>query len=407
MKKIFLAFCLGCLLLLGGCNSLDEITETEELVEAVPVSNTETELSEGDDILEEEIEVVIDEKYSDYSFELREGRKVVLFFYSDTCQACARWEEELKSVLLDLPDAALVLKVNVDTSKDVVEEFEVMKDSVVVFLDEEGNVLKKLMNPDLAKVFTFFGGVMLNLDEQLEEEDLVYEEKEILDEVVLVDLETEKKNEQEEDLSSVVTFRVGSELVDCVGVAPQKCLMIDDEYFYDEIVGFTYEAGYEYVLRVRKDVIENPPADGSSFSYNLVEIVSKEVSVLREELLEEDEVVLEENIIEKEIQSDLASPRYESYSSSLVTAELGRKYVLYFHAGWCPNCRRLDSEISGLNATLPYGSVIFKTDFDTEIELRATYGVTQQTTLVLIDKDGSHTVKLDAQFSDLRAFFDS
>ncbi len=54
--------------------------------------------------------------------------------------------------------------------------------------------------------------------------------------------------------SEVVTLYVGPELVDCVGVGPQKCMMVKTEpdgeyqYFYDQIEGLEYEEGYEYEL---------------------------------------------------------------------------------------------------------------------------------------------------------------
>ena len=47
--------------------------------------------------------------------------------------------------------------------------------------------------------------------------------------------------------SEVVTFYVGPEKVECVGVAPQTCLMVKTEpdgeytYFYGNIEGFEYE----------------------------------------------------------------------------------------------------------------------------------------------------------------------
>lgn len=77
------------------------------------------------------------------------------------------------------------------------------------------------------------------------------------------------------------TVYVGPELVDCVGVAPQKCLQVKenpgDEYtlFYGQIEGFEYEEGYEYKLVVREEKIENPPADAPDFKWTLVEVVSK------------------------------------------------------------------------------------------------------------------------------------
>ncbi|MEZ4515633.1 MAG: META domain-containing protein [Chloroflexota bacterium] len=79
----------------------------------------------------------------------------------------------------------------------------------------------------------------------------------------------------------VVTMFVGPELVECTGVAPQMCMQVknspDEEYslFYSQIDGFTFEPGYEYELSVEVTPVDNPPADGSSLSYRLVEIVSQ------------------------------------------------------------------------------------------------------------------------------------
>lgn len=84
-----------------------------------------------------------------------------------------------------------------------------------------------------------------------------------------------------EEKLNVKTFYVGAEQVDCVGVGPQKCLLIkeniEDEYtfFYDNISGFEWEAGFEYELLVSVTDVENPPADASSLSYELIEVVSK------------------------------------------------------------------------------------------------------------------------------------
>jgi heat shock protein HslJ len=77
------------------------------------------------------------------------------------------------------------------------------------------------------------------------------------------------------------TLYVGPYLVDCVGVAPQKCLLVkrdpkaDWSLFYDQIVGFDYEGGFNHVLLVREEEIENPPADASSLRWTLVEVVEK------------------------------------------------------------------------------------------------------------------------------------
>ena len=74
---------------------------------------------------------------------------------------------------------------------------------------------------------------------------------------------------------------IASEQGDCVGVAPMKCLLVkaegqqDWEFFYNNIEGFNYEPGYEYVIEVKKETIERPAADQSSIKYTLVKEVSK------------------------------------------------------------------------------------------------------------------------------------
>ena len=78
------------------------------------------------------------------------------------------------------------------------------------------------------------------------------------------------------------TIYVGPELVDCVGVAPQKCMQVkenpEDEYilFYDQIEGFEYEEGFEYQLIISEEQVEDPPADASSIKWTLVSVESKD-----------------------------------------------------------------------------------------------------------------------------------
>ena len=69
--------------------------------------------------------------------------------------------------------------------------------------------------------------------------------------------------------------------VPCTGVAPQQCWQVresksdDWKLLYHGIKGFNYEQGYLYKLRVREEIIANPPADGSSREWVLVDIIEK------------------------------------------------------------------------------------------------------------------------------------
>jgi heat shock protein HslJ len=74
---------------------------------------------------------------------------------------------------------------------------------------------------------------------------------------------------------------VGPEKVPCTGVAPQMCLQIKESpeqnytLFYSAIEGFCYQPGYVYVIKVREEPVENPPADASSLKWILIEVISK------------------------------------------------------------------------------------------------------------------------------------
>jgi heat shock protein HslJ len=87
--------------------------------------------------------------------------------------------------------------------------------------------------------------------------------------------------EESVDEPEAMTIWVGPETADCEGVGPQTCLQVkfaadqDWQLFYDTIVGFEYEPGFEYELLVSKTNIANPPADASSIRYELVEVVQQ------------------------------------------------------------------------------------------------------------------------------------
>lgn len=90
-------------------------------------------------------------------------------------------------------------------------------------------------------------------------------------------------NQPEPSDERIETLWVGAQLVDCVGVVPQQCLQIKRsadgqvEWFYDSIDGFEHVVGTSYQIKVAVTDVENPPADGSSLSYRLVEVVESTV----------------------------------------------------------------------------------------------------------------------------------
>lgn len=77
---------------------------------------------------------------------------------------------------------------------------------------------------------------------------------------------------------------------------------------------------------------------------------------------------------------------YVDYSQAAFEATSGTRLV-FFHAPWCPQCRALEADIK--QDGVPSGVTIFKVDYDTNQALRKKYGVTIQTTVVLVDSNGN------------------
>ena len=78
-----------------------------------------------------------------------------------------------------------------------------------------------------------------------------------------------------------IRFYVANHKASCTGLTSQMCYLMKSspngiwQNYYNDIEGFKYEEGYEYEILVNKKVIENPPADGPSFVYKLVNVVKK------------------------------------------------------------------------------------------------------------------------------------
>ena len=82
----------------------------------------------------------------------------------------------------------------------------------------------------------------------------------------------------------IITMTVASKKVESfTSIAPKASLNVkiegDSRGWFpltnQEIQGFAYEEGFEYVLKVNQSHIDNLPTDGSSIEYVLIEVLSK------------------------------------------------------------------------------------------------------------------------------------
>lgn len=82
---------------------------------------------------------------------------------------------------------------------------------------------------------------------------------------------------------------------------------------------------------------------------------------------------------------NLAPGRYVNYSESLVEEAGFDTTILFFYAGWCPECRAFDQTI--LDAEIPDGVQILKVDYDSSQDLRQQHDVTIQSSFVRVDSN--------------------
>ncbi len=85
--------------------------------------------------------------------------------------------------------------------------------------------------------------------------------------------------------------------------------------------------------------------------------------------------------------------RYRVYNENEYGLVADRKRVIFFHASWCPTCKVADEEFMSQAEKIPVDVVLFKTDYDTESQLKKKYGITYQHTFVLVDMEGNEIKK--------------
>lgn len=98
-----------------------------------------------------------------------------------------------------------------------------------------------------------------------------------------------------------------------------------------------------------------------------------------------------DNPIEDDSNSE--TDRYMTYSQQAFDSAAGKKRVYFFHASWCPTCKVVNEEFEAEESRIPQDVVLFKTDYDTEKDLKQKYAITYQHTFVLVDENGNELAK--------------
>lgn len=89
-------------------------------------------------------------------------------------------------------------------------------------------------------------------------------------------------------------------------------------------------------------------------------------------------------------ETNAIAPHYNEYSdATLAKARKNGNTVLFFAATtWCNTCSALDKELKERGNTLPSNVTVLKIDYDNDSTMKTRYAVTQQHTLVYLDRKG-------------------
>jgi len=97
--------------------------------------------------------------------------------------------------------------------------------------------------------------------------------------------------------------------------------------------------------------------------------------------------------IKMEASQNKTMGRYLEYSKKAFDKAVNNKRVYFFHAKWCPTCKIANEEFIQNMDKIPNDVILFKTDYDTEKELKTQYGITYQHTFVFVDSEGKEIRK--------------
>ena len=105
--------------------------------------------------------------------------------------------------------------------------------------------------------------------------------------------------------------------------------------------------------------------------------------------------------------SESGQTNYRDFSQTEFAKIRGKqKFILFFHAQWCPTCRAWEKKIIQIASELPATATILKADYDNESELKEEFGINTQSTAVFFDKNGKviETI-IDPSMDKVKDFF--
>jgi len=130
----------------------------------------------------------------------------------------------------------------------------------------------------------------------------------------------------------------------------------------------------------------------------------------------EDNTVADKNVSKAQtsrtvsIDTSMKEEKMQAFAATYTAYEAdkaqGQKHILFFHAPWCPSCAKWEAMLEEKMGALADNVVIYKTDYDTSDDLKADYQITQQSTAVFVNADGSVAKReADPSIESMNEFF--
>lgn len=120
-----------------------------------------------------------------------------------------------------------------------------------------------------------------------------------------------------------------------------------------------------------------------------------EEKMMKGDKMMEDDKMMGEGHEDDKMDGDqmMKNGEYRDYDPSLLSRADSGDVVLFFHAGWCPTCKTLDTAIKAEVSNIPSDVTILKVDYDNSSDLKKKYAVTYQHTLVQVDAQANQLNK--------------
>lgn len=129
--------------------------------------------------------------------------------------------------------------------------------------------------------------------------------------------------------------------------------------------------------------------------------MDKDDAMMEADKMDKDDAMMEDDKMDKDDETSQSSGPgvFTSYSPDNVSNASTENVVIFFAADWCPSCQVLKRDIEANESSIPANLTILEANYDDEVDLKKTHGVTYQHTMVQVDKDGNQLKKWSGGFN--------